>query len=93
MKKFFIFIFLFYATNSISADYSFEFNGSWLLKDRSDQELASGKILADFHDMHVIYYEGQPEFFPAVQSADCKGESYAQRRYFTNLACCKLSCI
>ena len=56
MKKFFIFIFLFYATNSISADYNFEFNGSWLLKDRSDQELASGKILADFHDMHVIYY-------------------------------------
>jgi len=45
MSKFFILIFsifLFSTTNSISADYSFEFNGSWLLKDRSDKELASG---------------------------------------------------
>ena len=78
MNKFFTFIFsifLFYTTNSISADYSFEFNGSWLLKDRSDKELASGKVLADFHDMHVIYYEGQPEFFPAVQSSDCKAKA------------------
>ena len=55
MKKFFIFIFLLYITNSISAEYSFEFEGSWLEAEPNvTKNLATGKVLADFHDVHVV---------------------------------------
>ena len=76
MKKLLIFIFLLYATNSISAEYSFEFEGSWLEAEPNvTKNLASGKVLADFRDVHVVQYTNQPEFFPSLTSSDCTSKA------------------
>ena len=69
-------IFYFKAFTAIAAEYSFDFEGSWLEAEPTiTKNLASGKILADIRDVHVVQYSNQPEFFPSLTSSDCTAKA------------------
>ena len=79
------------AITAFAAEYSFEFEGSWLEAEPNvTKNLASGKVLADFHDVHVVQYTNQPEFFPSLTSSDCTSKAILNED--TSLIWVNISC-